>query len=56
MGPIFLGERNESRSRVYPHVRAKFGRDPTACSKKVTFKFISRCVRQSELFAACKRE
>ena len=39
MGPFFLGE---SRSRLYPHMRAKFGRDPTAGSKKVTFKFISR--------------
>ena len=36
---FFLGE---SRSRLYPHMRAKFGRDPTAGSKKVTFKFISR--------------
>ena len=25
-------------------MRAKFGRDPTAGSKKVTFKFISRCI------------
>ena len=32
----------ENRSRLYPHMRAKFGRDPTAGSKKVTFKFISR--------------
>ena len=30
----------ESRSRLYPHMRAKFGRDPTAGSKKVYFKFI----------------
>ena len=36
---FFLGE---SRSRLYPHMRAKFGRDPTAGSKKVSFKFISR--------------
>ena len=36
-GEIFLGE---SRSRLYPHMRAKFGRDPTAGSKKVSFKFI----------------
>ena len=41
MGPIFLGE---SRSRLYPHMRAKFGRDPTAGSKKLTFKFISRLI------------
>ena len=34
---FFLGE---SRSRLYPHMRAKFGRDPTAGSKKVSFKFI----------------
>ena len=39
VGPIFL---RENRSRLYPHMRAKFGRDPTAGSKKVTFKFISR--------------
>ena len=30
----------ESHSRLYPHMRAKFGRDPTAGSKKVSFKFI----------------
>ena len=36
---FFLGE---SRSRLYPHMRAKFGRNPTAGSKKVTFKCISR--------------
>ena len=34
---FFLGE---SRSRLYPHMRAIFGRDPTAGSKKVSFKFI----------------
>ena len=38
--PIFLAE---SQSRLYPHMRAKFGRDPTAMSKKVSFNFISRC-------------
>ena len=32
----------ESESRLYPHMRAKFGRDSTAVSKKVAFKFISR--------------
>ena len=32
----------ESQSRLYPHMRAKFGRDPTAVSKKVPFNFISR--------------
>ena len=37
VGPIFLGE---SRSRLYPHMLAKCGRDPTAGSKKVSFKFI----------------
>ena len=37
VGAIFLGE---SRSHLYPHMRAKFGRDPTAGSKKVSFKFI----------------
>ena len=32
----------ESQSRLYPHMHAKFGRDPTAVSKKVPFKFIYR--------------
>ena len=31
----------ESQSRLYPHIRAKFWRGPTAVSKKVSFKFIS---------------
>ena len=39
MGPIFLAE---SQSRLYPHMRAKFGCDPTAGSKKLPFNFISR--------------
>ena len=39
VGQICLGE---SQSRLYPHMRAKFGRDPTTVSKKVYFKFISR--------------
>ena len=39
MGQFVLGE---SQSRLYPHMRAKFGRGPTAVSKKVSFKFISR--------------
>ena len=30
----------ESQSGLYRHMRAKFGRDPTAGSKKVSFKFI----------------
>ena len=30
-GSILLGE---SQSRIYPHVRAKFGRGPTVVSKK----------------------
>ena len=34
----------ESQSRLYPHMRAKFGRDPTAVSKKLPFNFISRFV------------
>ena len=38
MGQFFLGE---SQSHVYPHMRAKFGRGPTAVSKIVSFKFIS---------------
>ena len=32
----------ESQSRLYPHMRAKFGCDPTAGSKKLPFNFISR--------------
>ena len=32
----------ESQSRLYPYMRAKFGRYPTAVSKKVPFNFISR--------------
>ena len=31
---------DESQSRLYPHMRAKFGCDPMAGSKKVTLKFI----------------
>ena len=38
-GSICLGE---SQSRLYAHMRAKFGRGPTAVSKKVHFNFISR--------------
>ena len=38
---IFLAD---TQSRLYPHMRAKFGRDPTAVSKKVSFKFIIGCV------------
>ena len=30
-GSIFLGE---SQSRIYPHMRVKFGRGPTVVSKK----------------------
>ena len=33
----------ESQSCLYPHMRAKCGRDPTPVSKKVPFNFISRC-------------
>ena len=40
MGQFFLGENHSS---VYPHMRDKFGRGPTAVSKKVSFNFISRC-------------
>ena len=32
----------ESQSRLYPHMRAKFWRGPSAVSKKVSFKFLSR--------------
>ena len=35
---------DESQSRLYPHMCAKFGRGPTAVSKKGSFKFISRFV------------
>ena len=35
----------ESQSRLYPHMRATFGRDPTAVSKKVLFNLISRFVQ-----------
>ena len=31
-GSIFLGE---SQSRIYPHMRAKFGRGPAVVSEKV---------------------
>ena len=41
MGQFFLGE---SQSRLYPHMRAKFGRDPTFVSKKWSLKFRSRCI------------
>ena len=37
----------ESPSRLYPHMRAKCGRDPTAVSKKVPFNFISRWKRRT---------
>ena len=30
----------ESQSRLYPHMHAKFGSDPTAGSKILSFKFI----------------
>ena len=33
----------EGQSRLYPHMRAKFGHGPTFVSKKGSFKFISRC-------------
>ena len=45
VGQNFLAE---SRSRLYPHMRAKFGRDPTAMSKKVPFNFISRLLSESQ--------
>ena len=38
-GSICLGE---SQSRLYPHMRAKCGRNPTFVSKKGSLKFISR--------------
>ena len=39
----------ESQSRLYPAMRAKFGRDPTAVSKKVPFNFISRLSKWTPL-------
>ncbi len=39
LGQFFFGE---SQSRLYPHMRAKFGRGPTVVSKKGSLKFISR--------------
>ena len=39
VGQNILGE---SQSRLNAHMRAKFGRGPTAVSKKVPFNFISR--------------
>ena len=39
VGQIFLGE---SQSRLYPHMRAKFGRDPTFVSKKASLESVSR--------------
>ena len=47
MGPNFLAE---NQSCLYPHMRAKFGCDPTAVSKKVPFNFISRYVGISQIF------
>ena len=38
VGQFFFGE---SQSRLYPHMRAKFGRGPTVVSKKGSLKFIS---------------
>ena len=46
MGQHFLGE---SQSRLNAHMRAKFGRGPTAVSKNVPFNFISRIYRFSIL-------
>ena len=39
----------ESQSRLYPHMRAKFGRGRTVVSKKGSLKFISR-PSQSRLY------
>ncbi len=39
VGQFFFGE---SQSRLYPHMRAKFGRGPTVVSKKGSLKFLSR--------------
>ena len=37
MGQFFLGE---SQSRLYPHMRVKFGRGPTVVSKKARLTLI----------------
>ena len=42
---FFFGE---NQSRLYPHMRAKFGRGPTVVSKKGLLKFISRYVQNNE--------
>ena len=39
VGQLFLGE---SQSRLYPHMRAKFGRGSTVVSKKGSLKFNNR--------------
>ena len=44
----------ESQSRLYPHMRAKFGRGQTSVSKKGSFKFISRCKYVSLYFGTNK--
>ena len=47
----------ESQSRLYPHMRAKCWRCPTAVSKKVSFKFISRFHHQNtRTFAFVRRD
>ena len=49
----FLGE---SQSRLYPHMRAKFGRGPTTVSKKVSFKFISRFFGRNDLWVLLRSD
>ena len=49
MGQIVLGE---SQSRLYAHMRAKFGRGPTAVSKKVPFNFISTLMPCNSFFVS----
>ena len=45
----FLKVRVSIRQICYPHMRAKFGRGPTVVSKKVSFKFMSRYLKQAPL-------
>ena len=43
----------ECQSRLYPHMRAKFGCDPTAGSKKTAFKVYNRIIM--DVLASSKR-
>ena len=43
----------ESQSRLYPHMRARFGLVPTAVSKMLSFKFISRYNHSETMCIIC---